>query len=117
MLSCEVQHILQKTSTHLQPRFPHLPVLHPPQVRSGERRRASEAELVKMEDKVLRMEAEREAVLTSMGEELDAACRSLAQNGEDKLQVLVFNSIMISAALNDADKPHHVCTPSDTARS
>jgi len=33
------------------------------------------------------MDAEREAVLTSMGEELDAACRSLAKNGEDKLQV------------------------------
>lgn len=35
----------------------------------------------------MRMEAEQEAVLTSMGEELDAACRSLARNGEDKLQV------------------------------
>uniref|UniRef100_A0A8C2X4D8 Centrosomal protein 128 n=1 Tax=Cyclopterus lumpus TaxID=8103 RepID=A0A8C2X4D8_CYCLU len=59
-------------------------------VRSGERRRASESELVKLEEKVLRMEAEREAVLTSMGEELDAACRSLAKNGEDKLQVFGF---------------------------
>ncbi|XP_062293569.1 centrosomal protein of 128 kDa-like isoform X2 [Scomber scombrus] len=57
-------------------------------VRSGERRRASESELVKLEDKVLRMEAEQEAVLTSMGEELDAACRSLARNGEDKLQAI-----------------------------
>ncbi|XP_054474484.1 centrosomal protein of 128 kDa [Anoplopoma fimbria] len=57
-------------------------------VRSGERRRASESELVKLEEKVLRMEAEREAVLTSMGEELDAACRSLAKNGEDKLQAI-----------------------------
>ncbi|XP_068564745.1 centrosomal protein of 128 kDa-like isoform X2 [Cebidichthys violaceus] len=55
-------------------------------VRSGERRRASESELVKLEEKVFRVEAEREAVLTSMGEELDAACRSLAKNGEDKLQ-------------------------------
>ncbi|KAL7387757.1 hypothetical protein ABVT39_000460 [Epinephelus coioides] len=57
-------------------------------VRSGERRRASESELVKLEEKVLRMEAEQEAVLTSMGEELDAACRSLAKNGEDKLQAI-----------------------------
>lgn len=65
----------------------------PPQVRSGERRRASESELVKLEEKVLRMEAEQQAVLTSMGDELDAACRSLARNGEDKLQVniLVFS--------------------------
>ncbi|XP_068432582.1 centrosomal protein of 128 kDa isoform X2 [Clinocottus analis] len=57
-------------------------------VRLGEQRRASESELVKLEEKVLRMEAEREAVLTSMGEELDAACRSLAKNGEDKLQAI-----------------------------
>ena len=33
------------------------------------------------------MEAEQEVVLTSLGEELDTACRSLARNGEDKLQV------------------------------
>ncbi|XP_051792519.1 centrosomal protein of 128 kDa isoform X2 [Acanthochromis polyacanthus] len=57
-------------------------------VRSGERRRASESELVKLEQKVLQMEAEQEAVLTSMGEELDAACHSLARNGEDKLQAI-----------------------------
>ncbi|XP_035804481.1 centrosomal protein of 128 kDa isoform X2 [Amphiprion ocellaris] len=57
-------------------------------VRSGERRRASESEFVKLEQKVLQMEAEQEAVLTSMGEELDAACRSLARNGEDKLQAI-----------------------------
>ncbi|KAM7395744.1 hypothetical protein PAMA_007157 [Pampus argenteus] len=56
--------------------------------RSGERRRASESELIKLEEKVLRMEAEQEAVLTSMGEELDTACRSLARNGEDKLQAI-----------------------------
>ncbi|KAJ4928927.1 hypothetical protein JOQ06_004549, partial [Pogonophryne albipinna] len=57
-------------------------------VRSGERRRASESERVRLEEKVLLMEAEQEAVLTSMGEELDAACRSLARNGEDKLQAI-----------------------------
>uniref|UniRef100_A0A3B4ZPF4 Centrosomal protein 128 n=1 Tax=Stegastes partitus TaxID=144197 RepID=A0A3B4ZPF4_9TELE len=57
-------------------------------VRSGERRRASESELVKLEQKLLQMEAEQETVLTSMGDELDAACRSLARNGEDKLQAI-----------------------------
>ncbi|KAE8287071.1 Centrosomal protein of 128 kDa [Larimichthys crocea] len=57
-------------------------------VRSAERRHASESELVKLEEKVLRMEAEQEAVLTSLGEELDAACCSLARNGEDKLQAI-----------------------------
>ncbi|XP_040921070.1 centrosomal protein of 128 kDa [Toxotes jaculatrix] len=54
-------------------------------VRSGDWRHALESEL---EEKVLRMEAEQEAILTSMGEELDAACRSLARNGEDKLQAI-----------------------------
>nr|XP_029133077.1 centrosomal protein of 128 kDa isoform X3 [Labrus bergylta] len=57
-------------------------------VRSGERRRASESELVKVEEKVLQLEAEREAVLTSLGMELDTACRNLARNGEDKLQAI-----------------------------
>ncbi|XP_039981856.1 centrosomal protein of 128 kDa-like isoform X3 [Xiphias gladius] len=54
-------------------------------VRSGERRNALESEL---EKKVLRMEAEQEAILTYLGEELDAACHSLARNGEDKLQAI-----------------------------
>ncbi|XP_074540993.1 centrosomal protein of 128 kDa isoform X3 [Halichoeres trimaculatus] len=57
-------------------------------VKSGEQRWASESELVKLEEKVSRLEAERESVLTSLGEELDAACRSLARNGEDKLQAI-----------------------------
>uniref|UniRef100_A0A667XX08 Centrosomal protein 128 n=1 Tax=Myripristis murdjan TaxID=586833 RepID=A0A667XX08_9TELE len=44
------------------------------------------AELVMLRQKVLRMEAEQEAVLSSVGEELDTACCSLARDGEDKLQ-------------------------------
>ncbi|XP_037305567.2 centrosomal protein of 128 kDa isoform X1 [Pungitius pungitius] len=56
--------------------------------RSAERRRASESELVKLEEKLSRMEAEREALLTSTGEALDTACRSLANNAEDKLQAI-----------------------------
>ncbi|XP_030576664.1 centrosomal protein of 128 kDa isoform X2 [Archocentrus centrarchus] len=58
------------------------------EVTSGERRRVSESELVKLEEKALQMEVEQKAVLTSLGEELDAACRSLARNGEDKLQAI-----------------------------
>ncbi|XP_029983691.1 centrosomal protein of 128 kDa [Sphaeramia orbicularis] len=57
-------------------------------VRLSERRHVSESQLIKLEEKVLQMEAEQEAVLTSMGEELDAACRGLAPNGEDKLQAI-----------------------------
>ncbi|KAK0132895.1 Centrosomal protein [Merluccius polli] len=57
--------------------------------RSGEeRRRTSEAELGSLGEKVSRLEAEQEAVLSSVGEELDMACRSLARNTEDKLQAI-----------------------------
>lgn len=42
-----------------------------------------------LRQKVLRMEAEQEAVLSSVGEELDTACCSLARDGEDKLQVMI----------------------------
>nr|XP_020473772.1 centrosomal protein of 128 kDa isoform X2 [Monopterus albus] len=59
-------------------------------VRSSEQRCALESEL---EEKVLRMETEQEAILTSMGKELDAACCSLARDGEDKLQE-VFSKVL-----------------------
>ncbi|KAG7244291.1 hypothetical protein INR49_004430, partial [Caranx melampygus] len=61
-------------------------------VRSGDRRHALESEL---EEKVLRMEAEQEAILTSMGEELDAVCRSLARNAYNfsPLQCRLFEAI------------------------
>lgn len=62
-------------------------VCRPPQVRVAERRRTSESELVRLEEKVSRMEAEQEAVFTSVGEELDATCRSLAGDSFDKLEV------------------------------
>ncbi|XP_061563456.1 centrosomal protein of 128 kDa-like isoform X4 [Cololabis saira] len=58
------------------------------QVLTGGQRRASESELVRLEQRVLQMETEQETVLTALGEELDAACRSLARNGEDKLQAI-----------------------------
>ncbi|KAF7667018.1 hypothetical protein LDENG_00081530 [Lucifuga dentata] len=53
-----------------------------------ERKRVSAGELVKLEEKVLRMEAEQEVILSSVGEEIDVACRSLARDCEDKLQVI-----------------------------
>ncbi|CAL8393177.1 unnamed protein product, partial [Gadus morhua 'NCC'] len=53
-----------------------------------ERRRSSEVELASLGQKVSRLEAEQEAVLSSAGEELDKACRSLARNAEDKLQAI-----------------------------
>ncbi|KAK7907102.1 hypothetical protein WMY93_015714 [Mugilogobius chulae] len=58
-------------------------------IRSNERRRTSESELMLLKEKVSKMEAEQEAVLTAMGEELDLACQNLAKNGEDKLQAIL----------------------------
>ena len=60
-----------------------------PQVRSGGQRRA--------EKRVFQMETEHEALLSSLGEELDSACRSLARNGEDKLQVFPLLTVMQDA--------------------
>lgn len=59
----------------------------PPQIRVAERRRTSDSELVRLEEKVLQMEAEQEAVFTFVGEELDAACRSLEGGSYNKLEV------------------------------
>uniref|UniRef100_A0A3P9MJ30 Centrosomal protein 128 n=1 Tax=Oryzias latipes TaxID=8090 RepID=A0A3P9MJ30_ORYLA len=53
----------------------------------GKQRRASESERERLENRVLQIEADQEAVLTALGEELDAACRILAKN-EDKLQAI-----------------------------
>ncbi|XP_008310994.1 centrosomal protein of 128 kDa isoform X2 [Cynoglossus semilaevis] len=52
-------------------------------IKSDERRCDLESEL---QEKLLRMEAEQEAILSSVGEELDAACRSLDRNGEGHLK-------------------------------
>lgn len=61
---------------------------HPNQVSVDEQRRVSESELSRLEKKIVTMEADRETVLASLGEELDEVCRGLARNGQDKLQVL-----------------------------
>uniref|UniRef100_A0A8C6U802 Centrosomal protein 128 n=1 Tax=Neogobius melanostomus TaxID=47308 RepID=A0A8C6U802_9GOBI len=42
--------------------------------KSNERRRTSESEVFLLKEKVSKMEADQEAVLTAMGEELDSAC-------------------------------------------
>ncbi|XP_056150776.1 centrosomal protein of 128 kDa [Lampris incognitus] len=58
-------------------------------VRSGyEWKRGSEVESIMLQEQVSRLEAEQETVLSSVGEELDAVCRSLARGGEDKLQAI-----------------------------
>ncbi|PWA27896.1 hypothetical protein CCH79_00000216 [Gambusia affinis] len=61
-------------------------------VSDDEQRRVSEPELLRLEKKIVTMEADRETVLTSLGEELDAVCRSLARNGQEKLQAKFKNT-------------------------
>ncbi|KAM9798347.1 LOW QUALITY PROTEIN: centrosomal protein of 128 kDa, partial [Neosynchiropus ocellatus] len=58
-------------------------------IKSDEQRRVTKLELVNLGEKISRMETEQESILTSVGEELDAACRSLAKNGEDKIQAIL----------------------------
>ncbi|XP_027896284.1 centrosomal protein of 128 kDa isoform X2 [Xiphophorus couchianus] len=53
-----------------------------------EQRCVSESELSRLEKKIVTMEADRETVLASLGEELDEVCRGLARNGQDKLQAI-----------------------------
>lgn len=45
---------------------------------------------MKLEQKILIIKAEQEAVLSSMGEEVDAACCSLLQNGQSNLKVFIY---------------------------
>ncbi|KAM8847233.1 centrosomal protein of 128 kDa isoform 1-T1 [Synchiropus picturatus] len=58
-------------------------------IKSDEQRRVTKLELANLGEKISRMETEQESILTSVGEELDAACRSLAKNGEDKIQAIL----------------------------
>ncbi|XP_034018593.1 centrosomal protein of 128 kDa-like [Thalassophryne amazonica] len=55
-------------------------------LKQDDKTRLSERELVKLEEKVLQMESEQAALLSSVDEELDSACRSLDRNSEHKLQ-------------------------------
>lgn len=46
---------------------------------------------MKLEQKILTIKAEQEAVLSSVGEEVDAACCSLLQNGQSNLKVFIYS--------------------------
>ncbi|XP_019713591.1 centrosomal protein of 128 kDa isoform X2 [Hippocampus comes] len=56
------------------------------EVRLDEGGRATVTELVKLEEKVAQMEAERVALLSSISDELDEAVQGLLRNGEDNFQ-------------------------------
>lgn len=70
--------------------IPSLTLFKPLQDASRQQRLLSESTVVRLEQKILTIEAEQEAVLSSMGEEVDAACRSLLKNGQSNLKVFIY---------------------------
>lgn len=73
-------------------------VFSPLQDSSHLQRLASESTVVRLEQKILTIKAEQEAVLSSMGEEVDAACCSLLKNGQSNLKVFIHYSVLLHDA-------------------
>lgn len=51
--------------------------------------------MARLEQKILTIKAEQEAVLSSMGEEVDAACCSLLKNGQRNLKVFIYTLFIL----------------------
>uniref|UniRef100_A0A8C7FBH6 Centrosomal protein 128 n=1 Tax=Oncorhynchus kisutch TaxID=8019 RepID=A0A8C7FBH6_ONCKI len=61
-------------------------------VQGEERRRGSEeATLATLEDRLSRLDTEQESILSSVAEEIDAACRALFKDSQDKLKAISLN--------------------------
>ncbi|CDQ82136.1 unnamed protein product [Oncorhynchus mykiss] len=56
-------------------------------VQGEERRRGSEEAVAALEDRLSRLDTEQESILSSVAEEIDAACRALFKDSQDKLKV------------------------------
>lgn len=65
-------------------------VFNPLQDSSRQQSLASESTVARLEQKILTIKAEQEAVLSSMSEEVDAACCSLLKNGQRNLKVFIY---------------------------
>lgn len=72
-------------------------VFSPLQDSSHLQRLASESTVVRLEQKILTIKAEQEAVLSSMGEEVDVACCSLLKNGQSNLKVFIYHLLCIAS--------------------
>lgn len=68
----------------------HHTVFNPLQDSSRQQSITSESRVVRLEQKILTIKAEQEAVLSSMGEEVDAVCCNLLKNGQRKLKVFIY---------------------------
>ena len=56
-------------------------------IQGEERRRGSEEAVAALEDRLSRLDTEQESILSSVAEEIDAACRALFKDSQDKLKV------------------------------
>lgn len=71
------------------PPIPSVTVFKPQQGGSLQQRLASESAVMRLEQRILTIEAEQEALLSSMGEEVDAACSSLLKNSPSNPKVFM----------------------------
>ncbi|XP_029487501.1 centrosomal protein of 128 kDa isoform X2 [Oncorhynchus nerka] len=60
-------------------------------VQGEERRRGSEEAVATLEDRLSRLDTEQESILSSVAEEIDAACRALFKDSQDKLKAISLN--------------------------
>ncbi|KAL0967578.1 hypothetical protein UPYG_G00254030 [Umbra pygmaea] len=60
-------------------------------VLAEEHRRGSLETVANLEDKLCRLETERESILSCVGEELEAACRALSKDSQGKLKAISLN--------------------------
>ncbi|XP_041721452.1 centrosomal protein of 128 kDa isoform X1 [Coregonus clupeaformis] len=60
-------------------------------VQGEERRRGSEQAVATLEDRLSRLDTEQESILSSVAEEIDAACRALSKDSQDKLKAISLN--------------------------
>ncbi|XP_061890372.1 centrosomal protein of 128 kDa-like isoform X2 [Entelurus aequoreus] len=70
---------------------------------SNEGRRVSVSELVRLEEKLAQMEAEHEATLSTVGDELDVVLHGLCRNSEDNLQATKKSGLVKDPSLWLAD--------------
>lgn len=85
----------------------HHTVFNPLQDSSHQQSLASRSRVVRLEQKILTMKAEQEAVLSSMGEEVDAVCCSLLKNGERNLKVFIY--CLCCPVIQCWDRQSHLC--------
>lgn len=94
----------------------HHTVFNPVQDASRQQSLASQSRVVRLEQKILTMKAEQEAVLSSMGEEVDAVCCSLLKNGQRNLKVFIYSLCCAASRPAGVRNPIQITTQYNTCR-